>query len=72
MSKMEHSLDVMRESLSDVATNSLGVITCLWSLHTATTGVAQEVTALTRAVQDNTRAVQDNTRAGQALSLIHI
>ena len=66
LNKMEHSLDVMRESLGDVATNSVGVITCLWDLKNATTGVGQEVTALTQAVKDNTRAVEDNTRAGQA------
>ena len=63
LTQMVDSLGSIKESHSDVATNSLAVITCICDMHTATTGVAQEVSALTQAVQDNTRAVQANTAA---------
>ena len=58
LSQMQVSMGAIKESLTDVATNSLAVITCLIDLQTATTGVDQEVSALTQAVEANTRAGQ--------------
>ena len=61
--QMQDSLGSIKDSVSELSTNSLVVITCICDLQTATAGVSLEVSALTQVVHANTQAVQANTAA---------